>query len=128
MCATNPGLAKPFLTCSKARSVNIANVLAKGTLPQDARPAATNTIFCSAIPRETVLSGYCSLKRQDLVDFPKSASITTTLGSSAMFSNAWPYPSLLAPPDDGALMITPPVLVLIRSHWVLYHGRMGYLP
>ena len=90
MCTTKPGLAIPFLTCSNALSVNIAKVLANGIFPDEAIPADTSIIFCSAIPIETVLSGYSALNKQDFVDFPKSASRTTTLGSAANFSNADP--------------------------------------
>ena len=90
ICTTNPGLAIPFLTCSNALSVNIANVLAKGIFPDEAIPADTSIIFCSAIPIETVLSGYSALNKQDFVDFPKSASKTTTLESFANLRSAEP--------------------------------------
>ena len=127
-CTTKPGLATPFLTCSNPLSVKIAKVLANGIFPDDAIPAPTKIIFCSAIPRDTVLSGLASLKRQDFVDLPKSASSTTTRGSSANRSSAEPYPSLEAPPVDGALMTTPPTLLLARYRSGLYHGMKDYPP
>jgi hypothetical protein len=48
----------PFLICSKARSVKIAKVLAKGILPEEAIPAATSIMFCSATPIEMVRVGF----------------------------------------------------------------------
>ena len=90
MCTVNSGLAIPFLTCSNARSVKIANVLANGILPDDAIPAATSIMFCSAIPIENERDGNSALKWQDLVDLPRSASKTTTLGSDASLSRPSP--------------------------------------
>ena len=70
--------------------MKIANVLANGIFPEDAIPAATSIIFCSAIPIENVRDGYFDLKWQDLVDLPRSASKTTTLGSEASLSRPFP--------------------------------------
>ena len=128
MCTVRPERAMPFLTCSNARSVKMANVLAKGTLPDDAMPAATSIMFCSAIPIENDLLGYSDLKWHDFVDLPKSASMTTTLGSPAIRSKPAPYPSLEAPPDEGALMTTPPGPFSTRRHSGPSHGMPDYPP
>ena len=128
ICTGRPGRAIPLRTCSKALSVNIANVLANGIFPEDAIPAATSIIFCSAMPNETVLSGYSSRKWHDLVDFPRSASNTTTRGSSAIRRRPSPYPSLDAPPDEGALMITPPMQFATLHHPEPFHGRTDCSP
>ena len=87
---TKPVLAIPFLNCSKALSEKIAKVLAKGTFPDSARPAPTSAMFCSAMPRQNVRSGYSARKWQDFVDLPRSASSTTTRSSPAMSSSASP--------------------------------------
>ena len=79
---------------------------ANGIYPLDASPALTRSIFCSPIPQDIVRSGYAFLKCNDLVDFPRSASKTTTLGLAAMASRASPYPSRVAP---ILLMRSPPI-------------------
>ena len=65
-----------------------SEVLANGMKPDDAKPAAVKSIFCSPIPQEIVLSGNCFLKCSDLVDLPKSASNTTTFSLPAKSSKA----------------------------------------
>ena len=122
------GLATPFLICSKALSVKIANVLANGMYPFDAIPAATKSIFCSPMPQETVLSGCSFRKCRDFVDLPKSASSTTTFSFSASASNASPYPSLVA---AIRVMLSPPVLqelLRVVHRKVLLHGMQGCFP
>ena len=108
--------------------MNIANVLANGIFPDAAIPAATSIMFCSAIPIENDFDGYLVLKWQDFVDLPRSASMTTTRGSSAILSSPEPYPSLEAPPVDGALMITPPMQFVTHHHSEPFHETQGFLP
>ena len=66
---------------------NTANVLTIGILPEDARPAAILTIFCSAIPTSKNLSGYFAANKFVNVDLFKSAPTTHKLGMIAPNSN-----------------------------------------
>ena len=67
-----------FLTCSYARpAANIANVLANGTIPAAARPAATPIILPSAIPQSMKRSGCAFLNTPVFVAEARSASSTT---------------------------------------------------
>src|SRR4029077_10668840 len=52
----------------------------QGTKPSEAKPTATPTQFCSAIPICRNLSGYIFANLSALVELAKSASKTTTLG------------------------------------------------
>ena len=85
-------------------------------------------MFCSPIPQETVRSGWAFLKCSDFVDFPKSASKTTTFLLSARANNASPYPSLVA---AIRLMLPPPVQIMperVVHQKVLPHGKQGCFP
>jgi len=68
-------------TCSQARPLaKMPNVLAKGTLPLRASPAATPIMFASAMPMSKKRPGNFSAKSLVRVDFDRSASSTTISG------------------------------------------------
>ncbi len=76
------GWATHMRTWSKhLLEANTANVLAKGTLPQVARPAAMLIIFCSARPHWMKRSGKAWAKYLVMVERDRSASSTTMRGS-----------------------------------------------
>src|SRR6266481_9611258 len=52
----------------------------QGTKPSEAKPTATPTKFCSAIPICRNLAGYIFANLSALVELAKSASNTTTFG------------------------------------------------
>ena len=68
-------------TCSQARPVaNMAKLLAKGILPQVARPAAIPAMLASAIPMLKNRSGQTSANFLLMVEPDRSASSTTNSG------------------------------------------------
>src|SRR5690606_442070 len=74
--------ATSFLICSKALAVRKqAGDTAKAFLPVEAKPAATPTKFCSAMPTSTIWVGYFLPKGTSLPDPLESLVITTTLRS-----------------------------------------------
>src|SRR5947199_3975530 len=69
--------------CSKRPARKQAKVAAKGIFPASASPAATPTMFPSAMPSWKKRSGYRSAKALVLVELARSASSTTIRSSVA---------------------------------------------
>src|SRR3972149_4922307 len=98
VCATS------MRTWSSARWVKkTANDESQGTYPTVARPAATPTMFCSAMPISRKRSGYARANASAFVEVARSASRTRTSGFVRASSTRGPAPAppeaLEAPPE-----------------------------
>src|SRR5436190_18265143 len=100
---------------SKRPTTKHANEQANGILPVSASPAATPTMFDSAMPRLNARSGCALANFAVIVDFERSASSVTMRGSRAPSSTR---ASPNAAREALAPAISPPLLLVQRPELV----------
>src|SRR6185503_15700224 len=105
---TRRTLARLYATdtriCSKRPARKQAKLAAKGIFPASASPAATPTMFPSAMPSWKKRVGYLSANAFVLVELARSASSTTMRSSAPTRASARPNEARVASAMSGDLL------------------------